>query len=274
MEDPLRIYNLKRRTMPKIAVLATGLAAAVLLVTINPIAAQAFPNKGTGCTGCHTAGGSVTATPSKVSVAPSAAYTVALAFTGGSTPVGYAITGNGANVNASNAGPASMTAPAAAGSYTYTVWMRSGVVATTTYTITVGAVATTPPPTTVPPTTVPPTTLPPTTVPPTSAAPILVGDNLSPTSAIGMSHLSMYNLKGANCAACHSGKFAPPTIMGDHIDMKPGKACATCHSKRSDKDNKGIVFISLMNDPTKVVYNRCSDCHTIANSGGDDVRDE
>ncbi|HEY8654793.1 MAG TPA: PKD domain-containing protein [Dermatophilaceae bacterium] len=32
-----------------------------------------------------------------------------------------------------------MTAPAAAGSYTYTVWMRSGVVASTTYSITVAA---------------------------------------------------------------------------------------------------------------------------------------
>ncbi len=133
------MHRVKRMSIPKLAVLATGLTAAMLAVTMTPHAAQAMPTYGTGCTGCHTAGGSVTATPSVTSLAPGAAYTVALRFTGGSSPVGYAITGNGANVTASNAGPASMTAPAAVGSYTYTVWMRSGVVATTTYTVTVAA---------------------------------------------------------------------------------------------------------------------------------------
>src|SRR5450756_586251 len=88
---------------------------------------------------CHALGGSVIASPSSYTLTPGAAYTVALAFTGGTSPVGYWISGNGANVTASNAGPASMTAPAAAGSYSYTVWMRSGVVASTTYTITVAA---------------------------------------------------------------------------------------------------------------------------------------
>jgi PKD repeat protein len=137
------MHRVKRMSIPKLAVLATGLTAAMLVVTMTPHAAQAMPTYGTGCTGCHTAGGSVTATPIVASVAPGATYTVALAFTGGgSSPVGYAITGNGANVTASNAGPASMTAPAAVGSYTYTVWMRSGVVATTTYKITVAAAPT------------------------------------------------------------------------------------------------------------------------------------
>jgi len=59
-----------------------------------------------------------------------------------------------------------MTAPAAVGTYTYTVWADKGSppgqASFTTLSITVA------PPVTVPPTTVPPTTVPPTTVPPTT----------------------------------------------------------------------------------------------------------
>ena len=155
MEDPLRIVSLKRKTIPKLAVLAAGLIAAVVSVTMTTAPAQASPGYASACTDCHTAGGSVAATPSSATLAPGAAYTVALAFTGGSSPVGYWVSGNGASVTASDAGPVSMTAPAAAGSYTYTVWMRSGVVASTTYTITVAPVATPPPVTaTTPPVTV------------------------------------------------------------------------------------------------------------------------
>jgi PKD repeat protein len=139
MEDPLRITSLKRKTIPKVAVLAAGLTAAVVAVTMTTAPAQASPGYASACNSCHSAGGSVAATPSSATLAPGAAYTVALAFTGGSSPVGYWVSGNGASVTASNAGPVSMTAPAAAGSYTYTVWMRSGVVASTTYTITVAA---------------------------------------------------------------------------------------------------------------------------------------
>ena len=145
MEDPLRIVSLRRKTIPKVAVLAAGLTAAVVAVTMTTAPAQASPGYASTCSSCHTAGGSVAATPSSATLAPGAAYTVALAFTGGSSPVGYWVSGNGASVTASDAGPVSMTAPAAAGSYTYTVWMRSGVVASTTYTITVAPVATTPP---------------------------------------------------------------------------------------------------------------------------------
>src|SRR5450631_4914611 len=178
--ENVKTFVLKKMSIPKIAVLATGAVVALLVATVGPAPAQANPNKASACTGCHSAGGSVKATPSSASVAPGAAYTVALVFTGGSSPVGYWISGNGASVNASNAGPASMTAPAAAGSYTYTVWMRSGTSATTTYSITVAAAPTTttttapptrttttaPPPTTTT-TTVPPTTTT-TTVPPTT----------------------------------------------------------------------------------------------------------
>src|SRR5450631_2529461 len=170
----MKIISLKKMSIPKIAVLATGAIAALLVATVGQAPAQASPSYATACSACHALGGSVTATPSTATVAPGAAYTVALVFTGGSSPVGYWISGNGASVNASNAGPASMTAPAAAGSYTYTVWMRSGTSATTTYSITVAAAPTTTT-TTVPPTTTtttePPTSTTTTPPPPTTTTP-------------------------------------------------------------------------------------------------------
>jgi hypothetical protein len=167
----MKIISLKKMSIPKIAVLATGAVAALLVATIGPAPAQASPGYASACTTCHALGGSVTATPSSATVAPGAAYTVALTFTGGSSPVGYWISGNGASVTASDAGPVSMTAPATNNTYTYTVWMRSGVVAKTTYSITVAAApttttTTTPPPTTT--TTTPPPTTTTTTEPPTS----------------------------------------------------------------------------------------------------------
>lgn len=134
----MRICGLKRKAIPKIAVLATGLAVALLAATIHPAPAQASPDYASNCTECHSAGGSVLATPSLATVAPGAAYTVSLAFTGGGGPVGYWISGNGANVTGSST-TAAMTAPAAAGPYTYTVWMRNGVASSTTYSITVAA---------------------------------------------------------------------------------------------------------------------------------------
>jgi len=191
----LRIVSLKRKTIPKVAVLAAGLTAAVVAVTMTSAPAQASPGYASTCSSCHTAGGSVAATPSSATLAPGAAYTVALAFTGGSSPVGYWVSGNGASVTASDAGPVSMTAPAAAGSYTYTVWMRSGVVASTTYTITVAPVATTPPVTTTTPpvtTTTPPvtTTTPPvtTTTPPVTTTTPPVTATTPPVTGAGAYH--------------------------------------------------------------------------------------
>jgi hypothetical protein len=177
----LKIYSLKRNAIPKIAVLATGLTAAVLVATINPTPAQAHVGYTEACDSCHDAGGSVTATPSSATVAPGATYTVALAFTGGGSPSGYWISGNGVNATGSSSTSATMTAPVTAGAFTYTVWVRSGVVASTTYSITVGAVV---PPTTVPPTTIPPTTLPPTTVPPTTVPPTTVPPTTVPPTTV------------------------------------------------------------------------------------------
>ena len=99
-------------------------------------------------------------------------------------------------------------------------------------------------------------------------------DSLSPTSALGESHLSMYNLKGANCATCHDGSFVPtpPSITGEDLDMEPGVSCRTCHKAGGEED---ALFISLMNNPTKVVYDRCSNCHTVVSDRDDrDVWDD
>ena len=200
----MKIYSLKRNAIPKIAVLATGLTAAVLVATINPTPAQAFPNKQAECTTCHgpgTVGGTTTATPSTLTPAAGAAYTVAITISANASAgdTGYWIansdaagaTGATTGVYGGYVGTsalsyaANMTAPTAAGTYYYKVWTvngSTGSAATTTnfkvYSITVAPVVT------IPPTTIPPTTIPPTTIPPvTSAASI---SSLSPRhGAIG-----------------------------------------------------------------------------------------
>ena len=279
-------------TIPKIAVIATGLTAAFLVATINPAPAQAQPSYGVTCIGCHTAGGSVTATPSSATVAPGAAYTVAIAITNtASGNSGYNISLAGASVlvGAPAAGKtfsAAMTAPAAAGPYTYNVGADTGAppgaASATTYSITVGASPTTVPPTTVPPTTIPPTTVPPTTVPPTTippTTPVILptvrGDvNMSPNGTVGTKHLGMYSTYGGlSCAACHNGKVQSlaPALAVEGADMAKGIACATCHGPGKSESDEPL-FINKMNDPTKVVYTRCSSCHQIV-SGGDDGDD-
>ena len=145
-------------TIPTLAVLATGLAAALLVATIDPLPAQATPSKARDCTGCHGSGsvaGTVRATPSTTSPAPGAAYTVAVTAPAGRGNTGYWI----ANSNASGAtgsstgargGPSSaasytatMRAPATPGTYYFKVWAvrgpdnSSGVTSFARYQITV-----------------------------------------------------------------------------------------------------------------------------------------
>jgi IPT/TIG domain len=130
------------------AVLATGLTAAVVAASMGQSPAQALPSYASACTGCHAAGGSVMATPSSATLAPGAAYTVAIAITattGGNS--GFWISGNGVSVTggpaAGSTQSAAMTAPAAAGTYTYTVWANQGsppgAANSVLYSITVGA---------------------------------------------------------------------------------------------------------------------------------------
>ena len=60
----MKIYGLKRKTIPKVAVLATALTAGLIMVAVAPNAAQAKPGYTQDCTGCHGSGLSFTATPS------------------------------------------------------------------------------------------------------------------------------------------------------------------------------------------------------------------
>ena len=188
----MRIYCLKRTTIPKLAVLATGLTAAILVATINPMPAQAFPSKAANCAGCHAVGGSTTAAASTLTPAAGSTYTVAITMAanpaGGNT--GYAIVPvapavektNGGNTGSQLSFTATMVAPSAAGTYKYNVYTNQGVTdpsgyaSGTSYSITIASVVTIPPttipPTTIPPTTVPPTTIPPTTIPPTTIPPV------------------------------------------------------------------------------------------------------
>ncbi|HEX7536012.1 MAG TPA: IPT/TIG domain-containing protein, partial [Dermatophilaceae bacterium] len=122
---------------------------------------------------------------------------------------GYAIvpvtagtgTTNGGNSSAALSYSATMTAPAAAGTYIYNVFTNQGITdpdgqaSSTSYTITVAPVVT------VPPTTVPPTTVPPTTVPPVAGANI---SSLSPTHGLVGSKVT---IKGAGFGTRGSVKF-------------------------------------------------------------------
>ena len=63
----LKICRLNSMTIPKVAVLATGLAVAILVGTVHPVPAQATP-RASNCAGCHASDtgnvSTVTATPS------------------------------------------------------------------------------------------------------------------------------------------------------------------------------------------------------------------
>jgi large repetitive protein len=216
----LRIYNLKRMSIPKLAVLATGLAAAVLVATINPSSAQATP-RAANCAVCHAAAdgstSTVTATPSTMTPVAGATYTVAITLTanpkGGNT--GYGIvpvtagTGStyGGNTGSQLAFTANMTAPAAAGTYNYTVYTNqgptsAGLVGSKVYSITVSPVVTTPPTTT---TTPPPTTT--TTPPPTTTTPPVLGAVISALSPVAGAVGDSLTITGSGFGTAGAVKF-------------------------------------------------------------------
>jgi hypothetical protein len=158
----MRTFSLKKASMPKVAVLATGLVGVVLVASMGPPAAQAFPGQARDCTGCHAAGGSTTATPSTLTPAAGATYSVAITLaanpSGGNS--GYAIvpvtsgtgTVNGGNASSALSYSATMTAPVAAGTYSYHVYTNQGLTdpdgqaSSASYSITVPATPTTAPP--------------------------------------------------------------------------------------------------------------------------------
>jgi len=135
-----------RMAVPKIAVLATGLAGAFVVTTMHPVPAQALPRYASACSDCHAAvtAGVSTAVPSRTALTAGASYTVRIALAaGGSGPAGYWISGPGGV----SGGPSSATvftatlrAPSTAGVKTYRVWTRQGRrVGSVTYRITVSA---------------------------------------------------------------------------------------------------------------------------------------
>jgi hypothetical protein len=133
-------------TIPKIAVLATGLAGAVMVATINPPPAQALPSYKLACTGCHGAvtTGVSTAVPSKTVLAAGASYTVRITLAaGGQGLTGYWISGPGGvsgGPSSALAYTATLKAPATAGLKTYRVWTRQGNrVGSVAYHVTVSA---------------------------------------------------------------------------------------------------------------------------------------
>jgi hypothetical protein len=161
----MRIFTSTRMTTSKIAVLAAGLTAAILVPTIDQTPAQATPSRARDCTGCHGSGsvsGTVTARPSTTTPVAGAAYTVAITAPAGIGRTGYWI----ANSTAAGAtgtttgvmsGPSSaasytaaMRAPATAGTYYYKVWAvrgpdsASGVTNFARYSITVRPAVPTP----------------------------------------------------------------------------------------------------------------------------------
>jgi large repetitive protein len=203
----LKTFTLQKMNIPKVAVLATGLTGAIAVALMGPSTAQAYPTYQSDCSVCHTAAsGLATAVPDTTTPAASAPYIVTVTppvnAAGGDTGFWIAnadgtttgVTGGGPGSSAASYS-AAMTAPAAAGTYTYKVWAvhgpayGTGMANFATYTITVG---TTTPPTDTDTSTTPPTdtsTTPPTdtsTTPPTdtgtTTAPVTTAP-VAPTDA-------------------------------------------------------------------------------------------
>jgi predicted CXXCH cytochrome family protein len=253
----MMINRLRTMSLPKMLVLATGLAAAVLAATMGTQTALAQPTKAADCTGCHSAGGSTTAAPSTLTPAAGATYTVAITLaanaSGGNS--GYAIvavapaTGaaNGGNASAALSYSATMTAPASNGSYTYKVFTNqgstgAGQASSASYTITVSGGSTTPLPTTTSaPVTTPPVT--PVTKAPAAKAVIAPGNVHGP-----------YELNTAQCATCHRGHSA----KGANLLVKSSQSslCFSCHDGTGANANVQIQYdlVRPANNPVTREY--------------------
>ena len=126
---------IKPRPLHLAAVVAAVAAVALTAAVARP--AQALPGQKSTCSSCHSAtpSGTVTGTPSKTTLAPGEAYSVDVAVAlGASGNAGYWISSNDAATPAVSltGGPgtspfaANLTAPAAAGTYTYKLWGAKG----------------------------------------------------------------------------------------------------------------------------------------------------
>jgi hypothetical protein len=163
---------LKKRITVITGVIAGIVAATALFGAVATKPAEALPGYKSTCSSCHSAtpSGTVTAVPSKTTLAPGEAYTVTVTIPFTNTGMYGAWIHNSGNTTSVSAGPnatgpvvVNMTAPSAAGPYTYTAFgvrsttnQSTGEAASTTYQITVqsnggGGGSTTVAPTTVAP---------------------------------------------------------------------------------------------------------------------------
>jgi predicted CXXCH cytochrome family protein len=233
-ELSLKNLGLKKLSLPKIAVLTTGLAAAIMVATMSTQSAHATP-RAESCASCHTGAttATTTAVPSSAGPAAGATYTVAITLTanpaGGKS--GYGIvpvtagTGStfGGNTGSELSFTATMTAPAASGTYSYTVWTNqgktsAGEVGSATYSITVTGGSTTPP------TTTPPATIPAATTAP--AAPAVTTPAVTPVIGSANIH-GPYAIDAPECGSCHRGHTAQaPNLL---VKGSQSTLCFSCH---------------------------------------------
>ena len=236
----MKSYRLKKISLPKIAVLATGLAAAILVATMSPQVAHAFPSRAQDCATCHK-GSTSTATaaaPSTTSPVAGASYTVAITLAANPTVgnSGYAIVPTTAGTGAANGGnagallsyTATMTAPATADTYSYTVYTNQGSQATgqtgsATYSINVTGGSTTPPAAT---TTTPPVT--------TTSTPPITTDSTPPVTTtstppvVGSTNIhGPYAIEAPQCGVCHRAHTAKaPNLLAK---TSQSTLCFACH---------------------------------------------
>ena len=293
----MKILKLTKVSLPRIAVLATGLAAAALAATMSPQVAHAFPSQAQNCAICHTGSTSTatTATPSTTTPVAGAAYTVAISLapnpTGGNS--GYAIipvtagsgTTSGGDVASDTSFTATMTAPATAGTYTFTVFTNMGSKATgqtgsTTYTLNVTGGSSTPPVTTSAPATTPPATAPPATTPPASSSGIHGPYTIS-SAMCGTCHRA-HTAKAPNllksgspaslgsqstlCLSCHNGTGADATVKIQYDLVRPvnNAAAREYYSHNAIDATPPIPHTDSQLDEFGGVSNRhseCADCH-------------
>jgi hypothetical protein len=146
---------MRSRLLPIVTI--SAVLAAIVFAAVTATPAESYPSRQQACTTCHPGapgGTSVSATPSTTTPAAGATYNVTVDLSGltASGDTGYWITNAAGTPSVSVFGGAvgtnqtsyvrPMTAPSAAGTYTYTVWCdrggkSSGQAKSTSYSITV-----------------------------------------------------------------------------------------------------------------------------------------
>ena len=253
----LKELRLTTLSLPKIAVLVTGLAAGILVTTMSPQAAHANP-RASSCASCHAGAtaSTTTAVPSTTTPAAGAAYTVAITLTanpaGGNSGYGIVpLTAGTGSTFGGDTGPllsytATMTAPAGSGTYSYTVWTNqgstsAGEVGSAVYTIVVTAGSTTPATTAAPtdPVTAPPVATAPVTAPPVATAPV-TAPPVAPAFTGPMDIHGPYSLTSDQCGICHRAHTAKaPNLL---VKGSQSTLCLSCHDGTASNANVQVQY--------------------------------